>query len=283
MNVWFCLWLASRALRGDRVELMVHEPYLEFGLGPVRYTVMALVHRVMTMILLAASRRVWMSIPAWEERLRPYALRRSLPMEWLPVPGSISATGITNRRSRRQKYATDEQCLVGHFGTYGKDVSALLAARLPAILDDASQPALLLIGAGSERFRHALLARNLRWASRVHATDYVPPDDLGAFVALCDVFVQPYPDGISSRRTSAMTCLAGGRAVVTTSGHLTEPLWAASDAVLIADVQDPEGFVAAALHLIADANARHRVGEQGKRLYAERFSVDRTVSALRAA
>ena len=71
MNVWFCAWLATRAWRGDRVELMVHEPFLEFGQGAVRHNVMACVHRLMTMILLCASRHVWMSIPAWESLLRP--------------------------------------------------------------------------------------------------------------------------------------------------------------------------------------------------------------------
>src|SRR4051812_4206756 len=30
MNIGFCKWLWNRSRRGDRVELMVHEPYLAF-------------------------------------------------------------------------------------------------------------------------------------------------------------------------------------------------------------------------------------------------------------
>ena len=33
MNVTFCLWLWRRARHGDRIELMVHEPFLAFWEG----------------------------------------------------------------------------------------------------------------------------------------------------------------------------------------------------------------------------------------------------------
>ena len=72
--------------------------------------------------------------------------------------------------------------------------------------------------------------------------DICQPDDLSAHIAACDLFVQPYPDGITSRRTSAMACLSQARPVVTTTGHLTEPLWAESDAVALVDVDDCAAF-----------------------------------------
>ena len=55
MNVGFCLWLRQRARRGDRVEIMVHEPYLAFGGGALRWTAAASVHRLMTVILARAA------------------------------------------------------------------------------------------------------------------------------------------------------------------------------------------------------------------------------------
>ena len=83
----FCLWVARRARAGDLVDVVVHEPYLEFGWGPLRHLAMAAVHRLMTAVLLRAADRVWISTPAWESRLRPYALGRAIEMRWLPVPG----------------------------------------------------------------------------------------------------------------------------------------------------------------------------------------------------
>jgi len=95
--------------------------------------------------------------------------------------------------------------------------------------------------------------------------------------------IQPYPDGVTSRRTSVMACLSQARPVVTTRGRLTEPLWAGSGAVALADVGDAGRFAEEAVRLLADATARARLGARGRQLYDDTFSVDRVVTALRAA
>lgn len=283
MNVWFCLWLAQRARRGDAIELMVHEPYLEFRRGPVRHALMACVHRLMTMVLLGAARKVWMSIPAWERLLRPYALGRKVPMQWLPVPGCVADGSAASAAAVRLKYVADGRHLLGHFGSYGVAVTSMLLDRLPPIMDGVFTPSLLLLGAGSEQFRATLIDRYPSWSARIHAAGYLPTSELSAHIAACDLFLQPYPDGITSRRTSAMACLSRGRPVVTTGGHLTEPLWAASRAVEIADVGDSAGFAMLAVRLLAHDHARAELGARGQRVYAERFSVTQIVNVLRAA
>ena len=51
----------------------------------------------------------------------------------------------------------------------------------------------------------------------------------------CDLMLQPYPDGVSTRRGSMMAALAHRRAVVTTDGALSEPLWRQSGAVALVE------------------------------------------------
>src|SRR5579863_1036260 len=89
MNLAFCWWLRKRARVGDRIELMVHEPFLRFSAASPRQNLPALVHRLMTLVLLGASEQVWMSIPGWEKLLRPYALGRAIAFRWLPIPSNI--------------------------------------------------------------------------------------------------------------------------------------------------------------------------------------------------
>ncbi|HET9360669.1 MAG TPA: glycosyltransferase family 4 protein [Vicinamibacterales bacterium] len=281
MNLWFCFWLAARARAGDRIELMVHEPFLAFRQGRLRHICVALVHRVMTIVLLAASRRVGVAIPAWEPMLRPFALGHRIRIDWLPIPGCVSEVAGQDLRVR-QRYASQGQPLVGHFGSYGPDVTQLLEQRLPAIMNSATRPALLLIGASSEAFRTRLASRHPAWAARVHAAGYVPAASLASHLQACDLFVQPYPDGITSRRTSAMACLSMGRPVVTTSGHLTEALWGETGATVLVDVDDPNGFSLAACGLLTDVDARREVGARSRQVYLQSFSVDRVVNTLRA-
>jgi hypothetical protein len=80
-----------------------------------------------------------------------------------------------------------------------------------------------------------------------------------------------------------MACLSHGRPVVTTSGHLTEALWAESGAVALADVSCPGGFAWAVARLLEDPEERGRLGSEGLSLYRARFAVNHVVTALRAA
>ena len=283
MNVGFCLWLARRARAGDRVELMVHEPYMEFSWRSPARSAMAAVHRLMTLVVLGAARRAWVAIPAWEACLRPYALGRAVPMPWLPIPGCVPADLHAAPSSLRDRYVRADQPIVGHFGSHGALVAPLLDACLPSIMTGPCTPALLLLGADSEAYRDALVARHPEWAPRVHASGFLDGEALAAHLAACDVLVQPYPDGVTSRRTSVMACLSQGRAVVTTAGRLTEPLWHSSRAVLLSPVTEPDAIGENVVRLLADAGARAELGRLARQLYLDTFSVERVVSALRAA
>ena len=228
MNVGFCLWLRQRARRGDRVEIMVHEPYLAFGGGALRWTAAASVHRVMTVILARAACRIWIAIPDWERRWRPYALGRDVPFAWLPIPSSLAEPAPDDVRRVRDRYARGGRSDRGPSGLVRKRRDARVVgepARDPGAVAELRRRCCSVrtvdgfLSAARSRSSAARLA-DARDRSRS------PPRRSLSTCGACDLLVQPYPDGISSRRTSAMAGLALGVPVVTTTGHLTEPLWA---------------------------------------------------------
>ena len=283
MNVWFCLWLFRRSLSGDVVELMVHEAYSDFKRGPLRHVVMACVQRLMTMLLMQTAHRIWIATPAWEQRLRAYAFGRKVSMTWLPVPGCVPPDAVTASDFVRRRYAADGTILLGHFGSFGKDVTALLEERLDPIMRHTSQPSLLLLGSGSDSYRDRLLDAHPQWVGRVRSAGYVPGAHLAEHIAACDLFLQPYPDGITARRTTAMACLSQARPVVTTDGASTESFWVESGAVALANVHDVETFAGAVAALIEDPRRRFTLGVSGQALYARSFDVSRVVGMLKAA
>ena len=54
------------------------------------------------------------------------------------------------------------------------------------------------------------------WSDRVVAPGSLPAAAVTEYLRACDLVIQPYPDGVSSRRGTAMAALANGVPVVTT-------------------------------------------------------------------
>jgi glycosyltransferase involved in cell wall biosynthesis len=282
MNLPFCWWLRNRALRhGDQVEIMVHEPYLPFRLRSVSQSAAAAVHRLMTMVLLRAAKRVWTSIPAWEGKWRPYSLGRSLQFQWLPIPSSIPCIDDAElARTIHQRYAPD-RILIGHFGTYGGPIVHMLEQLLRALADDPNSPAVLLMGKGSQEFRDGIVGSIPGLEPRIYATGTLSAADLSSHVAACDVLLQPYPDGVSTRRTSVMVGLSHGKPVVTNMGALSETFWTDTGALALAPAPDANAMLPLLAKLIANPSERSRVGNAARNLYRERFDVTHTIDALR--
>jgi glycosyltransferase involved in cell wall biosynthesis len=283
LNVRFCLWLWNRARRrGDRVEIMVHEAFLAFGESR-RQDAAALIHRLMTVILLQAAERVWVSIPACERLWRPYALGREVAFQWTPIPSNIPVVRDTaGAQAVRHSFAPNGELLVGHFGTYGAPVASVLEPILLQIARDTpSRLVLLLMGINSEQFRTRLIEKHPALVGTLQATGPLQPEDLSRYITACDFLIQPYPDGASSRRTSLMAGLAHGKPVVTTAGPGTEPVWEDSRAVRLAPAGDAASFAREFAELSADPSARARMGQAAAQLYRDQFDITHTVAALR--
>jgi glycosyltransferase involved in cell wall biosynthesis len=169
---------------------------------------------------------------------------------------------------------------VGHLGTYGSLVTDLLDGALPLVLQSPSSPFVLLIGDGSEQYRRQLISRMPSFSARVAATGSTSARSLAAHVAGCDLLVQPYPDGISSRRTTAMAALKHAVPMVSTNGRLTEPLWSESNAVLLSRPGDHRALAADVDALLSSPDTRRRLGETGRALYCRRFDLSYTVTRL---
>ena len=279
MNLPFCLWLWRRSVAGDSIELIVHEPFVTFS-GGVRQCAVAAVQRAMTLMLLSAARRVWVTTRAWTPLLEPYLTGGAAVIEWLPVPSSLQTADSAAINKVRTRYAPANECLVGHFGTHGSLITSLLVDAIPLLAEANPGARFMLIGSDGEKFRSALAARHRRLADRVSATGTLNARELSAHIAACDVLIQPYPDGVTSRRTTAMAGLSAGVPLVTTRGRLTERLWLEDAPVKLADVGDVNGMVGHVLELLGDPAQRRRQGDAGRAFYDEWFDVRHAVAAL---
>jgi glycosyltransferase involved in cell wall biosynthesis len=244
----------------------------------------AAVHRVMTIVLLRAARMVWVATPAWEARWRPYAFGRDLPFRWLPEPASvpIAPHAAGQARSIRKKLVPAEGCVVGAFSTSSLFAREMLAASVPMAIERSPASVLLLVGNGSVQTRDLLIARFPALRERIHATGPLEAHEISAHLSACDLAVQPYPDGICTRHSSAMTVLAHGVPMVTTEGRFTEDLWRDSGAVSLVSPGEGARMASATEELLTDPHRREARRRRALDLYDARFNVRHTASALLA-
>lgn len=279
VNLGFAAWLAGRARKhGDQLHLMVHEPFLPWSSAPLHFGG-SLLHRAMLVLASARATRIWLSTQTWRDHIRPY-VPSATPVEWLPVPapaiGNASATSIEGHHNGNVTPT------VGHFGTHTSLVTRMLEPALDVLLEK-TRATVLLIGRDGERFRDAFVGTHPHAATRVKATGVLTLDAAAQEMRQCDVMVQPYPDGVTARRTSTLAPLSLGVPVVTNAGHLTEDFWKDCGAVLLTPVADGRLVGESAAALLTNATSRASLSSLAKDFYDRRFAPHHAVAMLTAA
>jgi glycosyltransferase involved in cell wall biosynthesis len=281
-NLSFCRWLRGMRQRDIDVRVMFHEPYFYFSMERPWRNALAVVQRMMAAELIKASRCVYVSSETWRDRLEPYGRLKQLIT--LPIPSTIPDTADAGRtRDLRRLAAGDSLApLVGHFGTYGDHMAAMIDATVPVIAERLPHVRFALLGDRSLEFLNRLIVRFPVLRDRVWASGRLAAPDVSAALRACDLLFQPYPDGVTTRRTSVMAGLANAVPVVTTDGALTEQVWRETKAALLISPTEASEAVDAVHRLLASADDRVALGRRGQQVYTARFSIERTVDAVRA-
>ncbi len=282
MNLTACLWLLLRSRR-DEVRVMFHEPYFYFGVRHPHRNVLAVIQRLMAVALLGASRLVYLSSGTWDRYLRPYMWLGARPLMWLPVPANVPRCSdeAAVRRCRRALGAgAVDAPVVGHFGTYGVHIRPLVQACFTDLAGRDPRLRFACLGRNSSSFVASLETRVPALRGRIVASGGVDSHEISAWLRACDLLVQPFPDGVTTRRCSLMASLVNGCPTVTTFGPLTESLWLDEKGVALATAGNREELVSRVTELLDDEQRRLALGQAGADLYDRRFALRHVVREL---
>jgi hypothetical protein len=283
MNLPFALWLAYLGRRTP-VWVMFHEVACPLGRGQtLKYALLGHVTRRMARLVAGTADRLFVSVPSWGPLLRELGQRRR-PAEWLPVPSNLPTTvDVSSREAIRGWLAPrPETTVIGHFGTFGGMNSGFVEAALVPVLRRSPTRIGLLVGRGSDQFREQLVTEHRDLAARVLATGALSGPEAAAYLTACDLLIQPYPDGVSARRGSAMAGLALGVPTVTNTGFLSEPIWGTESAgVAVTPSPQPGDFVPAIEALLAlPSGNRAEMGRAAATWYRSHFALECTIARL---
>jgi glycosyltransferase involved in cell wall biosynthesis len=284
MNLPFA-WLLF-GLRRRGFDLYVHEVAMPVRRGQsVRRNIAGCVHGVMAWLASRGARRVFITIPAWRQRLERLGsgATRRRELVWAPIPSNMPDRADPSRVAaiRERLPAGGHRRVVGHFGTFGRYHATLLGPTLERMLDEDVKRVALLVGHNGSAWRNAFTARRPDLASRIVATGGLEPAEVAAHLSACDVLLQPYDDGASARRSSLMAGMALGMPIVSNRGEATSEPWTSERSVLLAESDDPDVLAGAVASLFANPDERRALGEAARHSYQRHFTLDQGVRILR--
>ncbi|MEW6303182.1 MAG: glycosyltransferase [Verrucomicrobiota bacterium] len=257
---------------GRRQVVIAHEIAAPWSLWPQRFWY-ALAHRTQWRQILRYADAIGFATEAWLERWT-----RSQPafrFALLPSPSSIpvSDVGPDHAAAWRQKQGLPAHArVVAFFGSVSEAKQFPWVERAwRSAHTDAKPVALVAIGDSPATDQHGPFFKPL---------GYLPENEVSLALQAADVLALPFVDGVSERRTSFMTGLSHGCAVVTTLGHNTGPTLRAQNGFAATGATDAEGFCRLAAEFLNDDARRVKLREAAKAEYAQRYDWPVVVGAL---
>ncbi len=280
MNVPFCLWLSRQ--RRYKPWVMFHEVAFPISRQQkFRHNLLGHVTEFMAKTIARAANQIFVAIPSWETKIRELA-PETKEITWLPIPSNIQTEVDASEvaQTRTALLGNQHNSIIGHFGTYGTLISKMLSELLPRLLAEDKRRLALLLGRNGMQFAKQLGQRHPEFADQLSAPGELSSEKVATHLKACDLLIQPYPDGGTARRGSAMAGLALGMPIVTNQGHLTESIWK-NGLVALSPKPETEPMVVLAEQLLRDPQGRARIAEQARSGYRERFSTENTIRILR--
>lgn len=270
------LALALVRLRRSRVRVMmaVHEAYVP--VKDLRSLLMSAWQRAQLRILLALSH----GAVAMTEQLA-HDLSRGWPsrcVKHVPV-GSNLPDERAARHAARVAGGYEERLVIATF-TSGHEthLHGHVVRAAEAVVRVSPRPVVLLL-LGTKN----VLPSEVPALERTVAPGYLDDRSLASALSTADVFLAPFADGATTRRTTLMAALQHGIATITTRSDRTDAVLTATEALAFAEPNDAEGFAAQSVRLAANAMARKEQALAARVLYDSHFSWPVVCAGLRSA
>lgn len=261
-----------------RIITNFHELYIPFSRS-IKHNAGAFWQRSTAMLLASASHALTVTATEWQSRLRSIGIRK--PAEVIPVGSNIPLAPMSDDdrvRLRTGILRKSDGFLMAGFGArHDRDIPTALYGLEQ--LKRYGPAKLLWIGGSSPdhqqmmRVEEVMRDRGLD-ENDVEWTGALSHPEVSRLLSVCDLMVLPFIDGVSTRRTSAVTALEHGLPLLTTRGACLEPWFVHGENVYLSPVGDVSALGEALVELARKPEIRARIGKGARDLYETHFAWD---------
>lgn len=258
-----------------RVVVNFHEVHVTFNRLFTR-CLASLWQRAMAFLIATPGQAVTVACSEWVTRLRRSGAWK--PIQVIPVGSSIPRVRIGTEQAegiRRELGLHGGAILVGGFGAAGRDRDLNMLLEAIARLKEEYPVKLVWLGdPGFSLERYGDIERLLETrglSDDVLWTGSLPHPRISALMSVCDLFVMPFVDGVSLRRTSLAAALGHALPILATKGKHVDRVFAHGENIYLVDVGDREGFAQGLLELTRRQDLRARLAEGALKLHNRCF------------
>jgi glycosyltransferase involved in cell wall biosynthesis len=246
-----------------RVVLAVHEAYVP--MSDARTLIMGVWQRMQVRLLLVLAHNALAMTSYLVDELSRYRPHRVI--SHVPV-GSNLPDERASRDEARVEGGYGESLVIATLSSgHDTHLHRLVLPAVQAVAERSHEPVVLLL-LGSNN----VAPEPVPSVARAVTTGYLDEHELARALSTADVFLAPFMDGASTRRTTLMAALQHGIAVVTTRSERTDAALLEDGALAMAGPDDADGFAAQAVALALDGDLRARHAASCRALYERHFS-----------
>ncbi len=239
-NPFFSVLLHALKRNGYNVVTVAHEINSPFGATP-KSIVLGAAHRALFRSIVSASSKIVSTTPYCVNLLQQRFRASTSTFHYIPVSSNILPFSIDEQKKtmlRSQLNLNREHFVVASFGNMVGEGLLLFKTFLTWLAKDNPLARFLFLGKGSESLK---INMDSALQQRIYATGEISAHQITEYLAISSLYAVFYPDGASTRRTSLITGLAHGMAIVSNCGILTNSDLISSQAVhLLKDVSEKE-------------------------------------------
>ena len=254
------LRLIGQTARATQVAVMIHEAYVDWGTG--RQRPMSAWQRLQLRRIVATADLVLTSTEAWSHSVAGWVTR---PPVHLGVGSNLPDMRPMRAPAREALGVRVGQVVLGSLST-GHDSG--LPGHVSAAVAEAARQQRDVV-----HLNLGATAPATAGATRTVRPGWLTKESLAEMVAAVDVFLAPFKDGASTRRTSVMAALQHGVPVVSTDGpHTDRVSTTPGSGVVLAPVGRSSDYAQIVAKIAGSDRRRMELGSAARRCYERDFA-----------
>lgn len=268
--------------RLQAINLIIHEPFAipQASILRPRTWLAPAYQYVLLRNLLKNSDNTYVTTNNWKRFLKPFKLRENLVT--LPVPSNIR--NVAERQfslNLRKAFASDAKMIIGTYSSFKEyEMLEILDAVISKTLTANPDWVWLLLGRQADKYCERLVQKYPAIADQIQTAGELDQNALSAHLQVADMMVQPYFQGVNTRRTSTMAALFHAMPVITSTGQKTESIWWETRCVRLVDWKEPSQYLEAIRTLSANENQRLQLSHAARLTYESCFSLEQNLRLL---